>query len=195
MSEDQSLLFDTVASELPLLDWTNTTLMEDIYKENRSGWIKIGVVRDPVTRILSAYLDVVRNWPSKFTGTSSQDHSLEGPHRGLRMSDIWEWPDAIRRHRGLKGEKFEHELSEAEDSRRSPTWQEAGERRGPRESGHGPHDLHNGTVPPVPTFEELLDLLETEIWAVPSALRPTASLCGMRQSPFDTIVPFENLQV
>ena len=66
VSNNQSLLFDAVASKLPLLDLADTRLMEDIYTSNDSGWIKIGVVRDPVTRVVSAYLDLVRSWPSLF---------------------------------------------------------------------------------------------------------------------------------
>ncbi|CAN0138496.1 unnamed protein product, partial [Ectocarpus fasciculatus] len=62
VSNDRSLLFDREASGLELLDTTNGHLMEKIYQENRSGWIKVGVVRDPVTRLLSAYLDLADKW-------------------------------------------------------------------------------------------------------------------------------------
>ena len=196
VSNDRSLLFDAVASELPLLDWTNTQLMDEIYKSNRSGWIKVGVVRDPVTRLLSAYLDLVRNWPSESTGASSQDQLQHQPHRGLQMLDDWEWFDAIRRHRGLHGNEAEQEQTESGDARKSQTLGEDGEEGRLRGSGNGPRGLQDGPVPSaVPTFEEMLGLLTTNLWAAPSAFRPAASLCGMWHSPFDTIIPFETLQV
>ena len=62
MADDWSLLFDPAASELELLNVTDSALMTEAYRENGSGWIKIAVVRDPVTRVLSAYLDFVRAW-------------------------------------------------------------------------------------------------------------------------------------
>ena len=54
---------------------------------------------------------------------------------------------------------------------------------------------HYAAVPTVPTFDELVDLLVADEWPAPSAFRPSASLCGMRQSPFGTIIPFKTLQV
>lgn len=193
MSNDQPLLFDTVDSQLPLLNVTNTSLMNEIYKDNGSGWIKIGVVRDPVTRLLSAYLDLVRNWPSK-TENVSPDYNPHQPHRGLRSGDGWEWLDVIRRHRGLKEEGGKQEQPETGEHRRPRMWEggEGGELRG---NGNGPRGLQDEQVPTVPTFGELLDLLTAHVWAAPSAFRPAASLCGMWQSPFDTIIPFETLQV
>ncbi|CAM9555173.1 unnamed protein product [Ectocarpus sp. 12 AP-2014] len=62
VSNNRSLLFDREASELELLDTTDGQLMKEIYSDNGSGWIKIGVVRDPVTRLLSSYLDLVDAW-------------------------------------------------------------------------------------------------------------------------------------
>eukprot|EP00903_Cladosiphon_okamuranus_P010491 g9923.t1 len=62
VADDWPLLFDPEASELELLDITDGPLMKQIYSDNGSGWIKIAVVRDPVTRVLSAYLDIVRAW-------------------------------------------------------------------------------------------------------------------------------------
>ncbi len=62
VANDRSLLFDRAASELELLDVTDADLMKSIYHDNGSGWITIGVVRDPVTRMLSAYLDIVQTW-------------------------------------------------------------------------------------------------------------------------------------
>ena len=86
VSNNQSLLFDAVASKLPLLDLADTRLMEDIYTSNDSGWIKIGVVRDPVTRVVSAYLDLVRSWPSGATGWP--------PLVTAGASDIADWRSA-----------------------------------------------------------------------------------------------------
>lgn len=60
MSNNRTLLFDPAASGLPLLDLTDGPLLEKIYRRNGSGWIKLGVIRDPVTRLLSAYLDHLR---------------------------------------------------------------------------------------------------------------------------------------
>ena len=60
VSNNWTLLFDPAASELPLLDLSDGPLLKKIYRDNGSGWIKIAVVRDPVTRLLSAYLDHIR---------------------------------------------------------------------------------------------------------------------------------------
>ncbi|CAM9549883.1 unnamed protein product [Laminaria digitata] len=193
VSDDQSLLFDPVASQLPLLDMSNTLLMNAIYKDNGNEWIKIGVVRDPVTRLLSAYLDLVRKWSYELEA-SSTDHNPQQPHRGLRSGDGWEWFDAIRKHRSLKGGEAEQGQLEEGDHRRPSTWGEDGEGWGLRGSGDGPRGLQDEAAPAVPTFEEILDLLSDDVWTAPSAFRPAASLCGMWQSPFDTIIPFETLQ-
>lgn len=45
-----------------MLDVSDGALMEKVYRNNSSGWIKIAVARDPVTRLLSSYLDIVRTW-------------------------------------------------------------------------------------------------------------------------------------
>ena len=58
-SDDHHLLFYPIESELPLLNVANTWLMEAIYRDNNGGWIKVAIVRDPVTRLVSAYLDLV----------------------------------------------------------------------------------------------------------------------------------------
>ena len=60
VSDRQPLLFDPAASELVLLDLSDEVLLRKIYSDNGSGWIKIAVVRDPVTRMVSAYLDYLR---------------------------------------------------------------------------------------------------------------------------------------
>ncbi|CAM9252771.1 unnamed protein product, partial [Laminaria digitata] len=193
VSDDQSLLFDKVASELPLLDLDNTQLMEDIFKDNGSGWIKIGVIRDPVTRLLSAYLDLVRNWSSE-SEYVHPDQQQQQPHRGLRSGDGWEWFDALRRYRDMKEGDAEQKLPETGNPLRARTWGGYDEGGGSTTSWDKPRSLQHTTVPSVPTFEELLDLLADNIWAAPSAFRPAASLCGMSHSPFDTIIPFETLQ-
>ena len=196
-SNDRSLLFDPVASDLTLLDLDNARLMEDIYTNNGSGWIKIGVVRDPVTRLLSAYFDLVRASPSLFMGWSSNDHNPRQRHRGLRVGGDWEWFDVIRRRRSTKEDENEGELPEAGDNRRLRTVGGGDEGARPMTRGDEPRALEDATEATgfVPTFEEVLDLLAADIWAAPSAFRPAASLCGMWQSPFDTIIPFETLQV
>ncbi|CAM9272261.1 unnamed protein product, partial [Laminaria digitata] len=186
VSNVQSLLFDSVDSELPLLDFTDKQLMEAIYKDNGSGWIKVGVVRDPVTRLLSAYLDLVRSWPSMSTASTSHPDDPNQPHRELRVDDDWEWLDAITKHRGLAGDEVEHP--------QAGTWNKDAKGGEAHESGDGSRLLQNAAVPTVPTFEELVDMLEDRPWAAPSAFRPAASLCGMALSPFDSIIPFETLQ-
>ena len=186
VSDDPSLLFDTVHSELSLLNVDDARLMEDIYKDNGSGWIKIGVVRDPVTRLLSAYLDLVHVWPSVPTRSSSHDHDPHQPRYGLRSGHGWDWLDAIRKHREMREDASEGELSEGGQLRKT---------RAPRKSGYDARSLNDTTVPAVPTFEELVDMLGADLEAVPSSFRPVASLCGMWRSPFDTIIPFETLQV
>ena len=194
VSDVQSLLFDSLESKLPLLDLTDKEMMEAIYKDNGSGWIKVGVVRDPVTRLLSAYLDLVRTWSSMFTRSSHFDGPRR-PHRGLWIDGEWEWFDAITKHRGLAGDEPEQQQAEVAGHQETPAWGESPGRNGGREGGNGSRSLQDPPPPTVPTFEELLNLLEGRPWAASSAFRPAASLCGMRLSPFDTIIPFETLQV
>ncbi|CAM9511475.1 unnamed protein product, partial [Laminaria digitata] len=194
VTNDRSLLFDAVASELPLLDLDNMRLMEDIFKDNGSGWIKIGVVRDPVTRLLSAYLDLVQAWPSASTDLPFNGYQQRQPHRGLRVGEDGEWFDAIRRHRSITEGEAEQELPGAGEPLRPRTRGEELEGGGLRGRGDAPRGLQDEAAPAVPTFDELLDSLASDIWSAPSAFRPAASLCGMWQSPFDTIIPFESLQ-
>lgn len=47
----------------------------------------------------------------------------------------------------------------------------------------------------IPTFSEVLVALKKDMWSAPVAFRPAVSLCGQRNSPFDSIIPFERLQV
>ena len=198
VSNDRSLLFDRVASKLTLLDLDNARLMEDIYKDNGSGWIKIGIVRDPVTRLLSAYLDLIRAWPSSSTmGWPSHHHSPRQPSRGLRAGGDWEWFDAVRRHRSTKKDEIEREFPQAGEHRRLRAAGGDDEGEGLTIGGGEPRGLRDATEPTasVPTFEELLEFLRDDIRAAPSAFRPVASLCGMWESPFDTIMSFETPQM
>lgn len=196
MPHDQSLLFDSVDSNLHLLDVDDKHLMEEIYRDNGSGWIKIGVVRDPVTRLLSAYLDLVRTWPARSKIASSHDHGSQKPHRQLWTDDSGEWFDAVARHRDLAGNECEQQQARA-DQQHNPRERWSGDRAwgGSRKGDEGPRRLQDEAVPTVPTFEELLYMLEDRLFTAPSAFRPAASLCGMGLSPFDTIIPFETLQV
>ncbi|CAM9969291.1 unnamed protein product, partial [Laminaria digitata] len=195
VSNYQSLLFDSAGSELPLLDLTDKRLMEAIYKDNGSGWIKIGVVRDPVTRLLSAYLDLVRSWPSISTGSTSHPDDPNQPHRELRVGDDWEWFDAITRHRGLAGDEVEQQQQPEVGEHQIPrTWDGDGKEGDARKIGDELRRVQNEAVPTLPTFEELVDILEESPWQAPSAFRPAASLCGIALSPFDSIIPFETLQ-
>lgn len=54
--------------------------------------------------------------------------------------------------------------------------------------------LRGGTVR-IPTFAEVVDALKVKPWRAPTAFRPAAALCGHLNSPFDSVIPFERLQV
>ena len=157
--------------------------------------IKIGAVRDPVTRVLSAYLDLIRAWPSGATRWLSLDNDRRENYRGLRIGDDWELFNAIRRLRGSKEEGERERQPEAGKHEDVRAWGNGDEEGRPRGRGNALRGWQDTAVPTVPTFEELLDLLVAYLWAVPSAFRPAASLCGTWKSPFDTIIPFETLQV
>lgn len=47
----------------------------------------------------------------------------------------------------------------------------------------------------IPSFREFIDGIEGHLHDAPPALRPVSSLCGQQSSPFDSIIPFERLQV
>lgn len=197
MPDVHSLLFDPVSSQLPLLNVNDKAVMDKIYRDNGSGWIKIGVVRDPVTRLLSAYLDLVQTWSDKETRTASEYYGPDQPHRGLEIDDDWEWIDVIRRHRGLTEDDFQQQNRLDAEERRSPisTGGEKNKRKRGGESGHRSRQLRDDTSSNAPSFEEMLKMLEVHSWAAPAAFRPAARTCGMGQSPFDSIIPFETLQV
>ncbi|CAB1105808.1 unnamed protein product [Ectocarpus sp. CCAP 1310/34] len=328
VSNDRSLLFDREASGLELLDTTDGHLMEEIYRENGSGWIKIGLVRDPVTRLLSAYLDLADRWrealspprgtaddsaagqssnhdrrrlrqsPDKgeLTGEDNDRHRQQGgrrDHAPLTGSE-WDLLETIvdrrrrrwRRQRGpgpRQGEENErmayeglhdtgrggssggggvfggeggsgsrnegtdnqgganasggrgagwrlpqgerrdgadqrakvnnddgrevspeqhprrHREMEEEEERRF-FWQGPGGRDGPGAAGEDGGDRSavggrgDGDGVGVPTFVEVVETLEADVWGGPVAFRPAVSLCGQRNSPFDSVIPFERLQ-
>lgn len=144
--DNVSLLRDPEVSGLPLLNVSDGELMTNIFADNGSGWIKIGVVRDPVTRLLSAYLDLVRS-------RGARSRTSELMHGG------------------------------------------GGERRWRQEEGAEARFDDDDNRGVALAFKEFLDTLETNVSRSPPAFRPMSSLCGMEWSPFDTIVPFETLQV
>lgn len=87
---NRTLLFDPVASELPLLDVANGHIMSSIYKDNYNGWIKIGVVRDPVTRLLASYFDYVQE-------SRREGRRLLGENQGL-VDGVTEQADKMSGH-------------------------------------------------------------------------------------------------
>ncbi|CAM9890366.1 unnamed protein product [Scytosiphon promiscuus] len=331
--DDRSLLFDREASELELLDIADKDLLTAIYRVNGSGWIKIGVVRDPVTRLLSAYLSLVKTWQAGLrqqpflsgdaedeagAPTSQHDRQLRQDQRhdealdeegrplgqargkglplGVGTKSEWDLFDAVvdkrRRHqrqrrlrerqegekeahagegegfhqsegggrsgrsaaeeRGAKGggggaptevhrphsirptdasqlrrqpqrsrqrrraTVFEDEIrndgepGDGVDSREALFWEGPGGWSGPVgaaaaadrtagivESDYGVDDGGDddrGVAAGIPTFLEVLDTLKAGIWNAPVAFRPAVSMCGQRNSPFDTVIPFERLQ-
>lgn len=56
-------------------------------------------------------------------------------------------------------------------------------------------ELFGGGVVHIPTFAEVVDALTDDPWKAPAAFRPLASLCGQQNSPFDSVIPFERLEV
>lgn len=189
-----SLLFDVVESKLPVLDLSNAPLMNKIYKDNGSGWIKIGVVRDPVTRLLSAYLDLVQTWQNIENKSPTDIYGQHQPHRGLSIADTLEWFDIIRRHRDLKGDETkQHIESRGKEHIISRSLVKDNDDRG--ESDEASRRLQEAAGRKIPTFKELLDVLDVHLWKAPLAFRPVSGQCGMGLSSFDTIIPFETLQV
>lgn len=218
---DHALLFHPQKSELPLLDVSDGDLMAKIYKDNGSGWIKIAVVRDPVTRLLSAYLDFVL---ARRAGKSSDDndHHDRQRHRSLLAeNEELAWLDGVGKHRQQQGEEFKEKEDNlviygegtGEGARRGegqekagadvdsggvsrkvteepPLDEEAGE--GNRARAVAERGTHSVVVP---TFPELVDILTRAMSIAPVAFKPMSGMCGIGQSPFDTVIPFETLQV
>lgn len=218
---DSALLFDPVASGLALLDLEDVSTMTKIYRENRSGWIKIGIVRDPVTRILSSYFDLVQNAQRKAaaveaaetaeTATSPPpDHDRRHRHRRLReghrnwLQDSWRWlrqwgregyggkvesaGGVNARQKGQEDGVGGRLKSEQSDPARRLVSEEPAEAEAEAEG-------EQSAAVVIPTFEEVVDGLMTKMAHASPKFRPVSSLCGMRYSPFDTIIPFESLQV
>lgn len=248
-----SLLLDPATSGLPLLDVSDGDLMKKIYAENGSGWVKVGVVRDPITRLLSAYLDLVRgggadsSWYSSALPVPSENkkNDSNNDRRSRRFlheagqdmarhdggREGWRPRWRLQRHRGVGGfgdgkeeaEKkepdeqvetqgeAEGEREERGDETGATTGDREDEKRGgARDSQGGRDDSADGArldnhaeggwragsdAKVIPTFEELVDALDTSVSKPPAAFRPMSTLCGMKASSFDTIVPFETLQV
>lgn len=215
---DRALLFHPQKSELPLLDVSDGDLMAKIYKDNGGGWIKIAVVRDPVTRLLSAYLDFVL---ARQEGSSSDHHDRQW-HRSLPAeNEELAWLDGLGRHRQQQGKEFKEKEENVvvygegtgEGARRGegqekeggdvdlggvsrketeqpPLDEEAGE--GNRARAVAESGMHSVVVP---TFPEFVDLLTRAMSIAPVAFKPMSGMCGIRQSPFDTVITFETLQV
>lgn len=256
--DNRALLFHRQKSGLPLLDVSDGDLMAKIYKDNGSGWIKIGVVRDPITRLLSAYLDLVLTRQKALS--SDGKNSGGGGHRDRRRrrrsrrrsllvdndddeeeeEDELAWLDGVGRHQqqqqqgvgGGRGEEFKEKdggvvghgeggggggvrgregrdvegtgdvvvgdsaqgyrnstrgraLEVKEEVRAGAGAAAAGKGRG---GGRGHHAV-------VPTFPEVVDALVWAMAMAPLAFKPMSDMCGMRLSPFDTVIPFETLQV
>lgn len=119
--------------------------MKEIYRDNGSGWIKISAVRDPVTRLLSAYLDLAREWRAAgWMCTSSYGDSIPNGFLGALQTITC---------------------------------------------------LRDKEVPTIPTLVDVVEVLGTHMWSSPTAFHPMSSLCGAQFSLFDSIVPFEDLQV
>ena len=55
--------------------------------------------------------------------------------------------------------------------------------------------LGDGSAVRIPTFAEVVDTLKNRPWKAPMAFRPLVGLCGHQHSPFDSVIPFERLQV
>lgn len=182
VSDNHTLLFDPVASELPLLDVTNESLMNNIYKDINSGWITIGVVRDPVTRLLSLYLHLLQRIERRSYKHRSLYSVLDWLERaeGLRdwrdvlgqegwdLSQNHQLDDEIMAHSGFKGGRVVLPAGVKVVMGRSLA---------------------------IPGFVQFINALDTNISDAPVAFRPIARMCGMGLSHFDSIIPFETLQV
>lgn len=183
-TNDRLLLFDPVKSELPLLDVSNTVLMTDIYKRIHSGWITIGVVRDPVTRLLSLYIHFVQSinrQRGEMYNIDKEQCERENSPRKREMQNI---TGEIHRasNRPRKAKEITNRCTEAGD-----------------ETRHGmDNDQYTGKAgrpSNIPTIAAILDRLAENRSSLPPAFRPVSTMCGMSESPFDVFIPFETLQV
>lgn len=179
------MLFDPLESGLPLLDVSNVTLMTDIYKSAHSGWITIGVVRDPVTRLLSLYFDLVQTLEHmriEIRNNNCERCNSEQEYREQkRMS-------TAKLKSNMTNTKRETSDSNILFSRTESylTWLGI-------TSGFGRFEARRDIT--IPSIAEVLEALEANNPNTPQAFRPMSTMCGMSKSPFDTIVPFETLQV
>lgn len=143
VSDNRALLFDPKSSELPLLDLDKNGLMARIYKENGSGWIKIGVVRDPVTRVLSAYLDLIHEWGR---GESRSQPEQEGEEEE-NVSSTEGTPDAdIGEYIGEHDDYQETEAENDEDHHEENEEKHDGESHQGVDNG-GRRSLRQGATP------------------------------------------------
>lgn len=62
-------------------------------------------------------------------------------------------------------------------------------------AGNAGTEVPGGDADHIPTLAEVVDALKDVPWKAPTAFRPLVSLCGQMHSPFDSIIPFERLQV
>lgn len=170
ISDNYSLLMDPVMSKIPLLDISNTSLMREIFKDNNSGWIKIGVVRDPITRLLASYFDLV----------TRISYSMD--------DNDWGWLRS-KGKRKLQNDGFDETYSNQtsfSNANNIPPWLLTENKSLGKEAE--PWYV-------IPTFAELVDSLVQNLSGAPSAFQPVSTMCGLSYSTFDSIVPFETLQV
>lgn len=183
-TNDRLLLFDPVKSELPLLDVFNAALMTDIYKSKHSGWITIGVVRDPVTRLLSLYIHFVRTidrqWGEMYSSIDQaqcQEKKAEKQETQITTGEIQRASNIPREDLGIA-----KRCTEARDKAKLGVDSDQ-------------YTEKTRMPPKIPTIAEILDRLAENRSSLPPAFRPISTMCGMSKSPFDVLIPFETLQV
>lgn len=177
--------------------------MNSIYRHNDGGWIKIGVVRDPITRLVSSYLDYVH-------ALASTRSPSDGAHRGLRAQDL-EWFEGISGRRRLRM----HDTADYDPRKNGKNdifsemsdgqYVNGSRKLSPKEGSTALHfertDGDGGALkmeivgPILPTFPDLVEALENSMNSAPPAFQPICDMCGMRYSPFDSVIPFETLEV
>lgn len=220
-----SLLFDPTASGITLLDKDDEELLKQIFWANWPGWIKIAVVRDPITRLLSAYLDLARTRESNAniqpprgrrleeTRGAREDSSMEPASENALLSKIrlrgGQSSDTVS---GCLGQRTEG-CNEDEDAlvggydEDGLGVQGTASLQGKRMlGGDGVHtqwkkqeshttifDEHEHG--PMMPFGDFVEALKRQMQQAPPAFRPLSSMCGLRHAEYDSIIPFEKLQV